>query len=404
MIADAIDSAGSSDGARLRGRDIVCFANDWSGDPLSKKHIMTRLARHNRVLWVNSLGNRAPRPSARDLRRVVDKLGRFAAQLGAPPVEVQQNIFVLTPLAVPNYRSAWARRLNELVVTRTVRAAMRRLGFGAPLVYTFVPASAWVARRLGETHLVYHCVDEYAQFDGAGADIARLEVELIAKSDLVITCSTRLHEAKSRLHPRTALVRHGVEQAHFARALDPATEVPADVRDLPHPIFGFYGLVAEWVDLDAMARVAAAWPQGSLVVVGEHNNADAAGLQRLRALPNVHLLGRRPYATLPSYCKAFDVALLPFLKNELTENANPLKLREYLAAGLPVVSTDIPEAVAVADRGVWLADGAAAFVARAGEALAAGAGPDRARSCAMAKESWDDKVGDIENLLLELKP
>lgn len=114
--------------------------------------------------------------------------------------------------------------------------------------------------------------------------------------------------------------------------------------------------------------------------------------------------GRRPYAALPAYCKAFDVALLPFVKNELTENANPLKLREYLAAGLPVVSTDIPEAAALAAHGVWLAGAPDAFVARAREALAAGPGPDRARSESMARESWDHKVGDIENLLLELKP
>src|SRR3954464_10679527 len=89
---------------RFENRDIVCFANDWSGDPLSKKHVMTRLAKKNRVLWVNSLGNRAPRASARDLRRIADKLGKFAGQLGARPTEVAPNIFVITPLAVPNYR------------------------------------------------------------------------------------------------------------------------------------------------------------------------------------------------------------------------------------------------------------------------------------------------------------
>jgi glycosyltransferase involved in cell wall biosynthesis len=281
---------------------------------------------------------------------------------------------------------------------------MKSLGFARPLVYTFVPASAWVARKLGETHVVYHCVDEYSQFDGAGDDIAALERELIAKSDLVITCSTPLLQSKSQLNRRCVLVRHGVEHAHFRKALDPATPIPDDVRDLPRPIFGFYGLVAEWVDLEAMARVAEAYPRGSVVIVGEHNNANAAGMARLRALPNVHFLGRKPYASLPGYCKAFDVALLPFVKNALTVNANPLKLREYLAAGLPVVSTDIPEAVAVAERGVFLADGADAFVTRVGEALVGGAGPDRARSDAMARESWDEKVADIENLLMELNP
>jgi glycosyltransferase involved in cell wall biosynthesis len=388
----------------LRGRDIVCFANDWSGDPLSKKHVMTRLARHNRVLWVNSLGNRAPRASARDVRRIVDKLGRFARQLGARPVEVAPNIHVITPLAVPSYQSGWARKVNELVVGATVRAAMRQLGFADVLLYTFVPASAWVARNLGATHVVYHCVDEYAQFDGGGAAIAALEAELIAKSDLVITCSSPLQRSKGALHPNTHLVRHGVEQELFATALDPALPLPADIARLPKPLFGFYGLVAEWVDLESMARVAEQWRQGSVVIVGEHNNANPAGMARLRALPNVHFLGRKPYKDLPAYCKAFDVALLPFVKNELTENANPLKLREYLAAGLPVVATDIPEAAALAERGVLLADGADSFVAAVAQALAAGAGPDPARSAAMARESWDAKVADIETLLLELNP
>ncbi|HEY2744491.1 MAG TPA: glycosyltransferase [Polyangia bacterium] len=389
---------------RFENRDIVCFANDWSGDPLSKKHVMTRLARKNRVLWVNSLGNRAPRASARDVGRIWDKLTKFARHLNDGPIEVAPNIWVITPIAIPNYRSKIARAVNERVVGATVRRAMRALHFTDPLLYTFVPASAWVAGKLGETHIVYHCVDEYSKFEGAGDDIAKLERELIKKANLVITCSAMLQESKSLINPHTTLVRHGVEHEHFAKALDPETEIPEDVRDLPHPIFGFYGLIAEWVDLDAIARVAEAWPEGSLVIVGETNNANAEGMARLRALPNVHFLGRKPYAQLSGYCKAFDVALLPFIKNELTENANPLKLREYLAAGLPVVSTDIPEAVAVAERGVYLADGADAFVTRVGEALQECAGPDRARSDAMARESWDAKVADIETLLMELRP
>jgi glycosyltransferase involved in cell wall biosynthesis len=390
--------------ARLRGRDIICFANDWSGDPLSKKHIMRRLARHNRVLWVNSLGNRAPRATARDLGRIADKLFKFARQLDGNLLEVERNIHVLAPLALPNYRSRLARKINELVVTATVRAAMRRLQFRDPILYTFVPASAWVAGKLGESRVIYHCVDEYSQFAGAGPEIAALEAELIAKSDLVIACSTPLQRSKAKLNPRTVLVRHGVEHEHFAKALDPATEIPLELRQLPRPILGFYGLVAEWVDLATLKRVAEAYPHGSLVIVGEHNNADRNLIVQLHNMPNVHLLGRKPYAALPGYCKAFDVALLPFIKNALTENANPLKLREYLAAGLPVVATDIPEAVAVAERGVYLADSPDAFVTRVGEALAAGAGPDRARSLAMKRESWDEKVAQIEQLLMELQP
>jgi glycosyltransferase involved in cell wall biosynthesis len=383
---------------RLENRDIVCFANDWSGDPLSKKHVMRRLARKNRVLWINSLGNRAPRASTRDLKRIFDKLQRFAGGL----YEVERNIHVLSPIAVPSYRSPLMRRINEVVVGSTVRAAMKRLDFKRPLLYTFVPASAWVADQLGCERVIYHCVDEYSAFDGAGADIARLEEELIRRSDLVITCSKPLAQSKARINPNTVLVRHGVEREHFAQALDEETRVPDDIARLPRPIIGFYGLVAEWVDLAAMRFVAEAFPEGSLAIVGDLNNPDRSELARLHALPNVHFLGRKPYESLPGYCKAFDVALLPFVKNELTENANPLKLREYLAAGLPVVSTDIPEAVSLADKGVYLAASTESFVGGVKAALAAGAGPSRARSLAMSQESWDAKVEEIENKLLRL--
>ena len=386
---------------RLQGRDIVCFANDWSGDPLSKKHVMTRLARRNRVLWVNSLGNRAPRASTRDMKRIFDKLQRFAGGL----TQVGTNIHVLTPLAVPNYSSPFMRRVNEMVVGTTVRAAMKRLGFRHPLLYTFVPASAWVADQLGCDRVIYHCVDEYSEFDGAGSEIAELEKELIEKSDLVITCSTPLMESKSQLNPNTVLIRHGVEREHFARACDPATPMPADVASLPRPILGFYGLVAEWVDLEAMRLCAEAFPEGSLVIVGDINNADTEGLVRLHAMPNVHFLGRKKYETLPGYCKAFDVALLPFVQNELTRNANPLKLREYLAAGLPVVTTDIPEAIAlkpIVPNGIHLASTSSSFVDGVRSALAAGAGPSRARSEAMSQESWDAKVEEIETTLMRL--
>jgi glycosyltransferase involved in cell wall biosynthesis len=379
---------------RLSGRDIVCFANDWSGDPLSKKHVMRRLAHHNRVLWVNSLGNRAPRATVHDVRRIFDKLQRFAGGL----YQVEPNIHVLSPIAVPNYRSTLMRRLNAVVVGNTVRAAMKKLGFSRPLLYTFVPASAWVADELDADRVVYHCVDEFSQFEGAGPEIAELERELIERSDLVIVCSEPLRERKCRLNPNTVLVRHGVEHAHFARALDEATVVPDDVARLPRPVVGFYGLVAEWIDIEAMRLVAVAFPEGSLVIVGDINNADVRPL----SLPNVHFLGRRPYDALPGYCKAFDVALLPFVDNELTRNANPLKLREYLAAGLPVVATDIPEARALAQNGVLLARTPADFPPLVGRALER-SGPSRARSEAMARESWDDKVAEIEERLLSLQ-
>src|SRR6185437_8711934 len=109
---------------------------------------------------------------------------------------------------------------------------------------------------------------------------------------------------KSQLNPRTVLVRHGVEHAHFARALDPALPLPEGAAALPRPIIGFHGLIAEWIHLEAIAKVAEAFPQGSVVLVGDVHQAAPEGLARLRALDNVHFVGRRPYEELPGWCKA----------------------------------------------------------------------------------------------------
>ena len=129
-------------------------------------------------------------------------------------------------------------------------------------------------------------------------------------------------------------MRHGVDFEHFRKALDAETN-SRTIAHLPRPIIGFFGLIADWVDVDLMAHVAEHFSTGSFVVLGKATTDVSA----LSEMPNVHLLGRKPYADLPAYCKGFDVAMNPFRINDLTLNANPLKVREYLAAGLPVVST-----------------------------------------------------------------
>lgn len=192
----------------LSGRELVVFSNDWDGDPLSKVHIMRILSRDNRVLWVNSLGNRAPRASSHDFQRLWRKL--WAAANGLR--EVEQNLFVLGPLAAPYFGSPSVRRLNRVLLRAQVLLAMKRLGFRRPISWSFLPAAAPVVGELGEELVVYHCVDEFSAFaDTRGEQIAELERQLLRKADLVITSAERLWESKRRLNPRTVLVRHGVD-------------------------------------------------------------------------------------------------------------------------------------------------------------------------------------------------
>jgi len=376
----------------LSGRDIVCFSNDWDGDPLSKTHLMRLLARENRILWVNSLGNRTPRASASDAAKIVRKVR--AAARGV--VEVERNIHVLAPLYVPGYRSEAVRAANGALVRAQVRRAMSRLGMARPITWAFLPSAAPVAGTLGESLVVYHVVDEFSAFSDASGGVAELERRLLERADLVVASSQRLLEAKRRANPRTVLVRHGVDWAHFARACEPGP-IPAELARLPRPVIGFFGLVADWIDLALVRRVADAYPHASVVLLGKVVTSTAP----LAGARNVHLVGRRPYAELPDWCRGFAVALTPFRRNDLALAANPLKAREYVAAGLPNVCTDLPELRAIPGCTVTRDDDA--FVAEVGRALAAGGGPDRARSALVRSEGWEGKLEELEGHLAALE-
>lgn len=222
--------------------------------------------------------------------------------------------------------------------------------------------------------------------------LGELEDQLLRRSDLVIVSADRLYQSKAQINSRTVLVRHGVDFDHFCRALDPETIVPEEIAKLPRPVIGFFGLIADWVDLELMAHVARQFPHGSLVLLGKATTDTAV----LEQVPNVHLLGRKPYEALPAYCKGFDVALMPFRINELTLNANPLKVREYLAAGLPVVSSAIPE---VEVLGLCRIGRDRESFVREVEAALTDPGPTVARSEAISHESWEARVDEIRTHL-----
>jgi glycosyltransferase involved in cell wall biosynthesis len=199
-----------------------------------------------------------------------------------------------------------------------------------------------------------------------------------------------LQEAKKGLNPNTILVSHGVDYEHFSKAVAHDLPAPADIADLPHPRLGFFGLIRDWVDLDLLAEVARRRPDWHLVLIGD----SAIDLSPYQSLPNMHFLGRKPYAELPAYCQEFDVGLVPFRINELTKAVNPIKLREYLAAGLPVVSTPLPEAKLCGSL-VESADEPESFAAAVAKTLAGGTACRTSRSATMRTETWPEKVDEI---------
>lgn len=376
----------------LRGRDILCFSHDWTGDPLSKTHLTRVLSKDNRILWINAIANRMPTTSSKDLSRIYKKLKSFTE----PVREVEPNIFVMNPLAIPAYGSKAIVAFNQKFLVRQVKSAMKKLGMRNVINMVFNPAAGMIAGKLGESELLYYCVDEYTAFTGVSSGLREIEEDLFRRSDLVVVSAEKLLESKKQFNANTFLIRHGTDWRHFRKALDETTKIPDEIKDLRRPVIGFHGLLADWVDFELLRKTAEHFKNGSVVLIGKIAVDAEKKIKILDDVSNIHFLGRKPYEDLPAFCKGFDVALNPFEISELTLAANPLKVREYLAAGLQVVSTDIPE-VRVLENCLVGANHAD-FIAKIEEVLS-NPKPREEISDAIRHESWDAKVGELREVL-----
>ena len=377
----------------IEDQTILCFASGYDAPPTSKHHVMHILAERNVVLWVNYHASRAPTASSSDLTYMAKKLGQVVAGMKNP----RDNLHVLTPLVVPLPGSAWAKRLNRALLVAQIRRALKKVGRGPVQLWSFTPDIGYLLGRFGEERVLYYCVDDHASFTGYNRQqVLRDEQNLCRRADLVVTTSMALQKAKEPYNPNTMLVPHGVDYEHFSKALSDDLPTPADIANIPHPRLGFFGLIRDWVDLDLLAEVARRRPDWHIVMIGD----STVDLTPYRELQNIHFLGRKPYADLPAYCKQFDVGLIPFKINELTLAVNPIKLREYLAAGLPVVSTPMPE-VMLYDHLIETATTPDETVDAIDKCLSSPPTARTERTTAMAAETWPERV---EGMAERLRP
>lgn len=375
---------------------IVAFAKDFNEAPTSCHHVLRELARSRRVLWLNSLGMRTPKlSSGRDLGRLGRKLRDFAKG----PINVENDLWVFTPIVLPLPHNPVARRINRQVLRATVHALRIRLRMSDFQLWTFLPNVADYVGAFGEALAVYYCVDEFSMFSYIdAAPMLAAENALLERVDCVFAVTHALAERKRLINSNTHLSPHGVDHASFSRALAPETVIPADLAHLPHPVIGFYGTLQDWVDLELVAYLARSHPEWSLVLIGPVMVDTAA----VAGIPNVHLLGRREHRDLPAYCKGFDVGLIPYRVIDRMPFVNPIKLREYLSAGLPVVSTAVPEvrryphwcSVGEDHEGVRLA------IERA--LLEDSPEQRRSRSSAMQSETWQARVAEVDRIVQDI--
>lgn len=318
----------------ITGRSIVCFANDWHSDPTSKHQIMRVLARGNTILWINSIGLRRPTLERGDVSRMAAKLRSFFR--GAE--RVGERFYVFTPIVVPFHHSRLARALNATILTLSIRWYRARLGMRDVVCWSYMPNVDYIIRRMKPAFVLYHCVDEWSKFSFIDEAILEKEEALCRMADLVLASARELYDRKLPWNPHTHYLPHGVDYEYF-HAVPKDGAPPADLAAVPKPIAGFFGLIHEWIDLDLLEHAMRRLPNVSFVFIGK----SSVDVTRLSRLPNAHFLGQKRYGELTAYARRFDVGLIPFKINELTVNVNPIKLKEYLALGIPVVSVDLPE-------------------------------------------------------------
>ncbi len=367
----------------LENRDFIVFSDEWGRHPFSCQHIMSRFLPENRLLWVNTIGMRNPNLTLYDLKRSFEKICSWINVKKTPALQQIENLTVIRPVVTPYNNFAPVRAMNRQSVIRSVRAAMSKLGMQHPILITTLPNSVDYVGSFDEICSIYYCVDDFTQWPGLDHRfVEQMEEQLMAKVDLVCATADELCRKKTRNGKVPLLLPHGVDYDHFASD----TPVPDSLYPaMPRPIIGFFGAISPWLDFDLLYNLIHSRPEWSFVFIGP---ADV-DMSRLIVLPNFHYLGKIPYQQLPGYAASFDVALIPFLVNELTISVNPLKLMEYLACGLPVVSTSLPEVAKYRDI-VYLADSAEEFAALIKRALAENSDSLRQRRRFTARsKSWD---------------
>jgi len=375
---------------------ILYFGNDWNTDNrTSSHHIARRLARQHEVYYVECPGLRAPRGGGRDFRKILQKLRKFLA--GSK--EVASGLRVQTILQVPLHRFALVRWLNARLIHWSIRWMMWRRGIRRPILWFVVPHMASLVGQLGESLSVYYCIDDYASLpDVDVAAVRSMDNVLTRKCDLVFVASDTLLAAKAALNPHTYYSPHGVDAEHFARARASDGSVPDDVRSLPRPVIGFFGLIERWIDVDLVAYLAKKRPDWMFLMIGRV----ALPAADVPQLANLHFIGQRRYEELPRYGRLFSAAIMPFKLTKESWHANPLKLREYLAMGLPVVSVAIPEADKFADV-IEIAHNREEFLAQLDKVIQQPDSQEAAkrRMDRVASLSWEARVAEVLRLVQE---
>ena len=399
----AVELTQTSKGTDLKRFDILMVSTaDWD-NPFwtNKQHVAAELARRGyRVLYVESSGNRRPTATARDAGRIWRRLTRGFG----PPRKVRDNIWVWSPILIPWHDKSWIRVINRGLLGVQRSLAQAQAGFKPNILWTYWPLTPLFYDAGAYDKVIFHSVDDMKTQPGMPRELmAEAEVRLAREASIIFTTAPHLAEVNKQYNPNTHYLPNVADFQHFHRALADDTEIPADLAEIPGPRIGFIGAVSAYkMDLELLRAVADKRPDWSFVLIGDVGEGEPkTDIDHILGAPNIHLLGGRPYATLPAYLKGIDVAILPSALNDYTRSMFPMKFFEYLAAGRPVVATALP-ALAQHHHVASITDGPEAFEAALAAALA-GQGPDlEARLAAAREQTYEIRTGRMLDKIAQI--
>lgn len=356
--------------------NIIVFSHlRWDFVTQRPQHIITRLAETANVFFVE------------------EPIGYEPSEEGtANLIPVHDRITVLQPKIDPAYL------LDSLEFL-----LLQNGSFSPPPILWFYSAAFHeMTERLPHSLIVYDCMDELSAFKGASPLLVAQEKALLQKADLVFTGGKSLYEAKKQWSDRVYCYPSSVDQAHFEKALDDATVVPDDIKEITKPIVGYYGVIDERIDYTLLEEVARLNPDVSFVMIGPVVKVEAADLPRAA---NLHYLGGKSYSELPGYLKAFHIAMMPFALNESTRFISPTKTLEYIAANKPVISTPVHDVVRDYANVLPIVGEASAFSVAVRVLLQEEEGPKTLRKSQyeeiLAAVSWDKTVASMQQNIRE---
>jgi glycosyltransferase involved in cell wall biosynthesis len=375
---------------------LVVFSDDWGRHPSSSQHLILQLLPRYRVDWINTVGTHRPRLSLGDLRRGVEKLKGWTAKRreSAPAARVPNPMepLVHAPVHWPGFKTRAERMLNQALLRRALGAVLN--GATKPVaVITTVPITADLAAIFPGLKWIYYCVDDFAEWPGLDGDtLRRMELDLLRQASTVICVSDVLKRRLAALGIQAHLLTHGVELSHWQA-----------VRRRPlcgpgrRPTLLYWGHADKRLDADILLHLTATC---DVRMVGRYDEVDG----RLIRQRGITWTGPQPYERLPELASEADVLIMPYADLAVTRAMQPLKLKEYLATGLPVVATPLPANRAWGDAMDLTSDPdhfAKLCLARARRSLPESQARARGR---LANESWENKALQFEQWFMASKP